>query len=162
MKKILALSLLSLAVIVLTAFFGSRRAVAQQDMQEPKNKPNLAEPKEKPTPAPNAEKSAPSDEKSAPVGKTKMPPDTKAIDVRQLYLNRCATCHGNDGRARTFKGRLRGAQDLTDKDWQDSTNETRIADIISIGKGSRMPAFARKMSADEIAALAGYVRQLAK
>lgn len=161
MKKSFTISLLSLAVIALATLGAGRRAIAQQDMQEPKNKPNMAEPKEKPTPAPTSEKAAPTSEKSAPVA-AKMPPETKGIDVGQLYLNRCATCHGKDGRARTIKGGLRGARDLTDQVWQDSTTQTRIADIISVGKGRRMPAFARKISADEIEALAGYVRQLGK
>ena len=135
MKKLLQVAILSVAVGVLSIFCFPP-VTAQQPVTVPATQ-------DKPATATAAS-------------------DKPTIDVRQLFLGKCATCHGKDGRAHTFKGRLRGAQDLTDPIWQDSTTVERVADIITIGKGSLMPAFGKKLSADEIAALAGYVRQMKK
>jgi cbb3-type cytochrome c oxidase subunit III len=85
------------------------------------------------------------------------PPDK--VDARGLFLEDCATCHGNDGRARTFHGWLVGAQNLTDADWQTNTAEAEIVHAIKTGPGM-MPAFEKKLSPAEIEALAAYVRTL--
>src|ERR1019366_10749610 len=40
------------------------------------------------------------------------------VDAHGLFNENCAKCHGMDGRARTFHGRLVGAQNFTDAKWQ--------------------------------------------
>ena len=77
------------------------------------------------------------------------------VDAPGLFAENCATCHGKDGRARTFHGRLVGAQNLTDTHWQ-ATDEA-IIDAIKTGPKA-MPAFEKKLSAAEIESLAAYVR----
>jgi cbb3-type cytochrome c oxidase subunit III len=79
------------------------------------------------------------------------------VDARALFVENCATCHGEDGRAKTFHGWLVGAQNFTDPKWQQTTSDEEIIHAIKTGPGA-MPAFGKKLSASEIAALAAYVR----
>ena len=76
------------------------------------------------------------------------------VDAPGIFAENSATCHGRDGRARTFHGRLVGAQNFTDARWQ--ADETEIIHAIKTGPGA-MPAFQKKLSAPEIEALAAYV-----
>ena len=82
-------------------------------------------------------------------------------DAPKLYSKHCATCHGNDGRARTFKGKLKHARDLTDAEWQARVSDERIFNSINNGRG-KMPDFEKKLSESQINALVGYVRHLKK
>jgi cbb3-type cytochrome c oxidase subunit III len=79
------------------------------------------------------------------------------VDARGLFVENCATCHGKDGRAKTFHGWLVGAQNLTDTQWQVKTTDEEIIHAIKAGP-SVMPAFEKKLSPTEIDALAKYVR----
>ena len=78
-----------------------------------------------------------------------------------LYKSYCASCHGGDGRAKTFRGRLSHARDLTDAQWQDNVSDERLFNSISNGRG-KMPAFGKKLSDSEIDLLVNYVRRLRK
>src|SRR5580700_9864484 len=62
------------------------------------------------------------------------------VDARGLFVENCATCHGNDGRARTFHGRLVGARNLTDAKWQVDTSDNQIINAIKTGPKA-MPTF---------------------
>jgi mono/diheme cytochrome c family protein len=77
------------------------------------------------------------------------------VDAPGLFAENCATCHGQDGRAHTFHGRLVGAQNFTDARWQATDGE--IIHAIKTGPWV-MPAFEKKLSAAEIDSLAAYVR----
>jgi cbb3-type cytochrome c oxidase subunit III len=79
------------------------------------------------------------------------------VDARGLFQENCVTCHGANGRAHTFHGRLAGAQNLTDPQWQTETTDAQIIHAIKTGP-SVMPAFEKKLSESEIDALAAYVR----
>jgi mono/diheme cytochrome c family protein len=79
------------------------------------------------------------------------------VDARGLFQENCVTCHGANGRAHTFHGRLAGAQNLTDPQWQSETSDAEIIHAIKTGP-SVMPAFGKKLSESEIDALGGYVR----
>lgn len=81
------------------------------------------------------------------------------IDAGALYKQNCAKCHGQDGRTRTLRGVLMGAQNLTDPEWQAITSEKQISSAIRRGPGA-MPAFEEKLSATQIAALAKHVQNL--
>jgi mono/diheme cytochrome c family protein len=76
-----------------------------------------------------------------------------------LYKKHCATCHGKDGRGKTFKGKLTHARDLSDPAWQDDASDERLFNTIMNGK-RKMPAFGKKLSTTEIDALVSYVRAL--
>lgn len=75
-----------------------------------------------------------------------------AADAAALYGSKCAVCHGKDG-AGSPVGKRMGAPDL--KTLKDS--EATIASVIASGKG-KMTAFKGKLSPEEIAAVAKYVK----
>jgi cbb3-type cytochrome c oxidase subunit III len=79
------------------------------------------------------------------------------VDAHGLFVENCIGCHGRNGRAHTFHGRLVGAQNLTDNKWQAETSDAEILHAIKTGP-SMMPAFGKKLSETEIEALAVYVR----
>ena len=84
-----------------------------------------------------------------------------AQSAAQLYTKQCASCHGKDGRAKTIKGKLKHARNLTDRPWQDQVSDERIFNSINNGKG-KMPAYGKKLSQEQIESLANYVRALKK
>ena len=77
------------------------------------------------------------------------------VDARGLFAENCARCHGTDGRAKTFHGRLVGAKNFTDPNWHASNDD--ITNAIKMGH-EKMPAFEDKLSPAEIEALAAYVQ----
>jgi mono/diheme cytochrome c family protein len=82
------------------------------------------------------------------------------INPAVTYAKNCATCHGKDGRARTFKSKHHvHARDLTDARWQEEATDERIYNSIANGKG-KMPAFKRKLTNEQIESLVAYVRGL--
>lgn len=78
-----------------------------------------------------------------------------------LFAKSCASCHGKDGRSKTFKAKFNHARDLTDPQWQASVSDERMANSITNGRG-KMPRFGKKMSEAEIDSLVLYVRGLKK
>ncbi|HLO00437.1 MAG TPA: cytochrome c [Pyrinomonadaceae bacterium] len=85
----------------------------------------------------------------------------KNRDANSLFAKNCATCHGKDGRAKTFKAKFNHARDLTDPAWQVSVTDERLFNSITNGRG-HMPAWGKKLSEAEINSLVAYVRQLRK
>lgn len=79
------------------------------------------------------------------------------VDAPGLFVENCAGCHGNNGRAKTLHGRLLGAQNFTDAKWRAETSNEEIVHAIQTGPEA-MPGFGRKLSAAEIEALAAYVQ----
>jgi len=82
-----------------------------------------------------------------------------ARSAAELYAKICASCHARDGRAKTLKGKLKHARNLTDSEWQTRVSDERIFNSIMNGKG-KMPAYGKKISEQEIDSLAAYVRAL--
>jgi cbb3-type cytochrome c oxidase subunit III len=82
-----------------------------------------------------------------------------ADDASALFSSECATCHGKDGKAKTFKAKLNHARNLTDAAWQAEVTDERLYNSIHNGKG-KMPAFGKKLSDSQINALDAYVRTL--
>lgn len=102
------------------------------------------------------------------VARTAAPPSSQgqqktpgARDAATLYAKNCATCHGKDGQAKTFKAKFNHARNFTDAAWQQSVSDERLFNSISNGKG-KMPTFGKKFSEGEINALVAFVRQLKK
>jgi cytochrome c6 len=84
-----------------------------------------------------------------------------ARSAAELYAKNCASCHGRDGRGKTFKGKLKHARDLANSEWQGNVSDERLFNSIMNGKG-KMPAFGKKLAEQEIDALVAYVRGLKK
>lgn len=91
----------------------------------------------------------------------RQPYSSAARAAQELYTKNCASCHGKDGRAKTFKAKLNHARNLSDPEWQDRVSDERLFNSIMNGKG-KMPAFGKKFSQQEIDALVSYVRTLKK
>lgn len=85
----------------------------------------------------------------------------KTSQIKALFDERCARCHGRDGRGQTRLGEMLELPDFADAEWQKSASDERMRNSIRDGVG-QMPAFARKLSRSEIAALVAYVRGFAK
>ena len=87
---------------------------------------------------------------------------TKERTATQLYRRYCVSCHGNDGKSKTSKGRFNHARDLTDAQWQSDVSDERIFNSIMNGRdvSGNMPAFARKLNEKEINSLVTFVRGL--
>jgi cbb3-type cytochrome c oxidase subunit III len=82
-----------------------------------------------------------------------------ADDASTLFGSECATCHGKDGKAKTFKAKFNHARNLTDAKWQAEVTDERLYNSIHNGKG-KMPIFGKKLSDSQINALVAYVRTL--
>ncbi len=81
--------------------------------------------------------------------------------VEDIYAKECASCHGKDGRAKTFKSKFVHARNFTDAQWQDTATDERLFNSITNGKG-KMPAWGKKLSEAEINSLVKYVRSFKK
>ena len=81
-------------------------------------------------------------------------------DAKDVYLDQCAVCHGQDGLGKTAKGRKLKVKSV--KDTIVKEDETAMIKIVTDGKGTDMDAFKSKLSADQIKAVVEYYRTLAK
>lgn len=87
--------------------------------------------------------------------------EAKKARVKELFVQRCARCHGRDGRGATKLGELVAAPDFTDAEWWErGVGDARLRAAIAEGKGE-MPAFGKKLTRPEITALVAYVREFA-
>ncbi len=86
---------------------------------------------------------------------------SSAADAGADFNSKCAKCHGKDGRAKSMRGKLMHARDLTNAEWQNDVSDERIFNSISNGK-SKMPSFKKTLSEEQIEALVAYVRRLRK
>jgi mono/diheme cytochrome c family protein len=77
---------------------------------------------------------------------------------KELYDKKCAMCHGTDGVA---KAPGKGSANLNDPAWQAKNSVDAIVKVTTDGmKDTKMPGYKDKMSADEIKAVAEYVKTL--
>ena len=89
-----------------------------------------------------------------------------AADVAQNWARHCASCHGKDGKGQTKAGRMAGAKDQTDAQYQaglkDDKMFTSIKQGLKEGGKEKMKPFGEKLSDDEIKALIAHVRSFKK
>jgi mono/diheme cytochrome c family protein len=82
--------------------------------------------------------------------------------AKALFNEKCARCHGEDGRSETRSGSMLGAPNFTDeKWWQEEKTDERLINSVTNGKDA-MPAFGKKLSKEEIIELVAYVRHFPK
>jgi mono/diheme cytochrome c family protein len=82
-----------------------------------------------------------------------------AQDGKQVYSDKCATCHGPDGAAKTARGKqlkVKGAAESA------KLSVAELVKIVENGKGVDMPAYAKQLPAPQIQAVTEYFRSLAK
>ncbi len=93
--------------------------------------------------------------------RSKVPNAVNPQSAAASYKKHCASCHGKDGRSKTFKAKLNHARNLTDAEWQDRVSDERIFNSIMNGKG-KMPGYSKKLSEQQIDALVPFVRAFEK
>jgi cytochrome c6 len=81
-------------------------------------------------------------------------------DGDAIYKAKCQRCHGEDGMSHTFDGKMSGAAKLNDPEIVKMPDADLIA-VVTNGK-KHMPAFGKKLTADQIATVVAYVRTLQK
>ena len=80
-----------------------------------------------------------------------------ATEGDAVFKARCTGCHGSDGKGKAAIG----TPDFTSAKTLSALSDTDVVDTISNGrKGTIMPAWKGKLSDEEIAAVAAYVRSL--
>lgn len=98
-----------------------------------------------PTPEPQAPPAA-----SVPFGDTNASSSTP--DSSELFRRHCVTCHGADGRGKTYVAQSEGMPSVADLTQLPDKSESTIRASITNGKGS-MPAFGGRISEAELDAL---------
>jgi cytochrome c oxidase cbb3-type subunit III len=80
-------------------------------------------------------------------------PNANATLGAKVFADNCAVCHGDDGKGK----RDLGAPDLTDAIWLFGSDKAAIAEAITNGRGSVMPAWRDRLDETTIKALAVYI-----
>jgi cytochrome c oxidase cbb3-type subunit III len=80
-------------------------------------------------------------------------PDSLKAQLGRPKFGVCAACHGADGKGNVALG----APNLTDDIWLHGRGEEAIVALVTQGKINAMPAFAERLSADQIRVLTAYV-----
>jgi mono/diheme cytochrome c family protein len=90
---------------------------------------------------------------------------------QQLSVHHCSKCHGKDGKghgpAISLLGITTPLADWTNKAQMSKMSDDSLTEIITkggkgVGKSSHMPAFAKKLTPDQIKSTVEYIRSLAK
>ena len=79
----------------------------------------------------------------------------RAEDGKALFAQKCASCHGPDGKGKTKMGEKLGVKDLSAL-----PAGTDVKATIENGKPPKMASYKGKLSDAEIAAIADYVKTL--
>ena len=83
-----------------------------------------------------------------------------AAEPSATYKAKCAACHGADGTGSTPMGKKLAVKSLQSPDVQKLTDD-ELSEKIAKGKG-KMPAFEKKLNADEIKSIVAFIRTFAK
>lgn len=81
--------------------------------------------------------------------------DTQKTSARDLYLQNCARCHGDDGKSQSKLGKSLGATDLTSREVQKMSKKS-VTKTITHGI-NEMPGFDKKLSKKQIKALGKFI-----
>ncbi len=87
-------------------------------------------------------------------------------NAKSIFENKCASCHGQDGKGQTKLGQKLEIRDLTDPKVQESMKDEEMFKAIKEGikkdDTTKMKAFGDKLTDEQIKALVAYVRSLKK
>jgi mono/diheme cytochrome c family protein len=87
-----------------------------------------------------------------------------AADAKQTWTDRCAMCHGADGKGQTKMGQKAGAKDFTDAKVQAAMKDDAMTKAIKEGMkdadGKTLMKPFDTLSDDEVKALVAYIRGL--
>jgi len=68
------------------------------------------------------------------------------------FIQYCAKCHGEDGKAQTARGKQLKARDFTDQEFQSDESDADLIESVTKGKDD-MPPFGKKLSKEQIESL---------
>lgn len=92
---------------------------------------------------------------------TESPAAVLMADGKELFLKNCKKCHGPDGKAATKMGTKHKIPDMTKPEWQSKHSKAEVVKVITEGKAeTKMKAYKETLTADEIAAVADFVKGL--
>lgn len=80
--------------------------------------------------------------------------------AEDIYLDKCALCHGKDGAGKTAKGKKVKVKDI--RETVNKMSEEEMIKIVEKGKGQNMDSYEKEYSKEQIKALVEYYRSLAK
>ncbi len=83
-----------------------------------------------------------------------------AEDAKDLYLSKCATCHGANGAGKTAMGKKLKAQDVHATVGKMTADQ--MITVVTDGKGQDMAGYGKQFTKDQIKELVEYYRGLAK
>jgi mono/diheme cytochrome c family protein len=86
-------------------------------------------------------------------------PGNDAAETKVLYDKQCRSCHGTKGVPAAAMKRLMPALPVLDKTFLEKRTDEAIVAVLKDGKGTMKP-FADKLTAEQMAALARYIRKL--
>lgn len=87
-------------------------------------------------------------------------PLASAGDTAALYKSKCASCHAADGSGSTPVGKKLKVRDMSLAEVQKQT-DAQLIEITAKGK-NKMPAYEKKLTAEQIKELVAYMRELGK
>ena len=81
-------------------------------------------------------------------------------DIKDVFLDKCSTCHGPDGTGKTAKGKKLKVKDVHET--VKSESEADMVKIVTDGKGKDMDSFSKELKPDQIKSIVQFYRNLAK
>ena len=81
------------------------------------------------------------------------------FSAHDVYLDKCAACHAQDGSGETVKGRKDKVKDI--RQTIKKMSEDQMIEVVEKGKGAYMNSFSKQYSPEQIKALVEYYRSLA-
>jgi len=92
-----------------------------------------------------------------------------ADKTERTWKAKCASCHGDDGKGDTKKGKEMGVKDMSTAAWQKSKTDAQlkegtengVAEKVVDGKKQQMDAYKDKLKPEQITDLVAYMRSLA-
>jgi mono/diheme cytochrome c family protein len=84
----------------------------------------------------------------------------QSFDAKQQFQQKCAMCHGADGKTPSMIGKNLGSPDLSSEKVQ-KMSDKELHDILSKGKG-KMPSYDKAFGDKNIDAMVKYVRGIKK
>lgn len=82
-------------------------------------------------------------------------------DAKEVYLDKCSVCHGEDGKGLTAKGKKLKVKDVSSPEVKKMT-DAQMLDVVMKGKGMDMDGFEKELGADMCKKITAYMRTLAK
>jgi mono/diheme cytochrome c family protein len=89
-----------------------------------------------------------------------VPARTQGKAISDVYLDKCAVCHGADGAGKTARGRKLKVRDVRETAAKQTPEQ--MAEVVLKGKAPNMDGYAKELSAEEVRQIVEYYRGLAK